>query len=235
MTFPVQRTQKDRPLIRLLSSHSPLYEQGDDEMRVNKCIECVKFPCTDVNNRCYIVPDIEIEPQKVSVILISEAAPAKSDDYYYAKADPLFQQTTVQAFQDAGADVSSIADLLDMGVYLTTAVKCGKIGYGIKAATIRECSVILEKELALFPNVRAFMLMGDVAIKSVNYIAKRTGEGRAIPAGSTYKIRGQEYFFQGKRAFPSYLQAGPSFFIEKSKRKMIAEDIAIALSLVKQI
>jgi hypothetical protein len=52
-----------------------------------------------------------------------------------------------------------------------------------------------------------------------------------ISAGSTYKIRGQEYFFRGARAFPSYLQAGPSFFIEKSKRKMIAEDIAAALKI----
>jgi hypothetical protein len=34
------------------------------------------------------------------------------------------------------------------------------------------------------------------------------------------------------RAFPSYLQAGPSFFIERSKRKMIAEDLATALNLV---
>ena len=54
-----------------------------------------------------------------------------------------------------------------------------------------------------------------------------------VPAGSTYKFRGPEYFFRGLRAFPSYLQAGPSFFIEKSKRRMIAEDIAGALSLVK--
>ena len=74
--------------------------------------------------------------------------------------------------------------------------------------------------------------MGDVAIRAVNHIAKRAGEGRVIPAGSTYKIRCREYAFQGKRAFPSYLQAGPSFFIEKSKRRMIAEDIAAALSLV---
>jgi hypothetical protein len=29
------------------------------------------------------------------------------------------------------------------------------------------------------------------------------------------------------------LQAGPSFFIEKSKRKMIAEDIPVALELVR--
>ena len=77
------------------------------------------------------------------------------------------------------------------------------------------------------------MLMGDVAIKAVNYIAKRAGEERVIPADSTYKIRNGQYYFRGKRAFPSYLQAGPSFFIEKTKRKMIAEDIAAALALAK--
>jgi hypothetical protein len=71
--------------------------------------------------------------------------------------------------------------------------------------------------------------MGDVAIQAVNAIARRAGQPRVIPAGSTYKIRDQAYYFQGRRAFPSYLQAGPSFFIEKSKRKMIAEDIAAAL------
>jgi len=85
----------------------------------------------------------------------------------------------------------------------------------------------------LFPNVKVLMLMGDVAIRAINYIARGAGEERVIPAGSTYKIRGQEYFFRGKRAFPSYLQAGPSFFIEKSKRRMIAEDISTALRLVK--
>ena len=58
-----------------------------------------------------------------------------------------------------------------------------------------------------------------------------TGHGRVIPAGSTYKIRGQQYSFRGARVFPSYLQAGPSFYIEKSKRRMIAEDIAEALAL----
>jgi len=145
----------------------------------------------------------------------------------------LFQQTTVQAFKDAGADVSSVQDLLDMGVYFTTAVKCGKTGYSIKAATVKECSFLLEKELALFPDVRVYMLMGDVAIKAINYIARRSGEPRVIPAGSTYKIRNREYFFNGKRVFPSYLQAGPSFFIEKSKRRMIAEGITTALTLVR--
>jgi uracil-DNA glycosylase len=202
-------------------------------MQVSKCVACEGFPCVDVDHECYVIPDVEVKPDDVSIVMISEAAPTNPGDYYYAEGNPLFEQTTVQAFNDAGVDVSSIQDILDLGVYLTTAVKCGKTGYGIKAGTIKECSLILEKELALFPDVKVFLLMGDVAIKAVNYIAKRAGEGRAIPAGSTYKIRGQEYAFRGKRAFPSYLQAGPSFFIEKSKRRMIAEDIATALRLLK--
>jgi hypothetical protein len=202
-------------------------------MRVSQFISCQKFSCTDVKHECYVIPDMEINPDKVSILLISEAAPANPADYYYAGENALFQETTVLAFQDAGLKVSSIEDILNLGVYLTTAVKCGKTGYGINSSTIEECSFLLEKELALFPRVKVYLLMGDVAIKSVNLIAKRAGQPRVIPAGSTYKIRGQEYFFQGRRAFPSYLQAGPSFFIEKSKRRLIAEDIGKATELVR--
>ncbi len=202
-------------------------------MRVCQSVKCDQFPCADVRHECYVVPGIDVPPDKISIVLISEAAPADPADYYYAAGDPLFQQTTVQAFRDAGAEVSSVQEILDLGVYLTTAVKCAKTGYGIQTSTVKECSRLLEQELALFPQVKAYLLMGDAAIKAINAIAERAGEGRVIPAGSTYKIRGREYFFRGERAFPSYLQAGPSFFIEKSKRKMIAEDIAGALSLAK--
>jgi uracil-DNA glycosylase len=201
-------------------------------MRVSDCVGCTEFPCADVRHECYLVPEIDLNPGGVSMVMISEAAPPDPGDYYYAPGAPLFEQTTMAAFQDAGADVSSMQDILDMGVYLTTAVKCGKTGYGLKAATIKECSLILEEELGLFPEVKAYLLMGDVAIKAVNYIAGRSGEERVIPAGSTYKIRGGEFYFRERRAFPSYLQAGPSFFIEKSKRRMIAEDIAAALRVV---
>ncbi|KKG15304.1 uracil-DNA glycosylase [Methanosarcina sp. 2.H.T.1A.6] len=202
-------------------------------MQMSKCVGCREFPCADVKHENYIVPDMDLNPEDISIVLISEAAPENPDNYYYSGENSLFEQTTVQAFNDAGVNVSSIRDILKMGIYLTTAVKCGKTGYGIKAGTIKECSLILEKELSLFPNVEAFLLMGDVAIKAVNYIASRNGEGKVIPAGSTCKLRGKDYFFRGKRAFPSYLQAGPSFFIEKSKRKMIAEDIAAALNLIR--
>ncbi len=200
-------------------------------MRVSECVKCGAFRCSDVRRDRYIVPEIRVKPEAISILLVSEAAPENSGDHYYAGGNPLFERTTVQAFQDAGADVSSIQDIVKRGVYLTTAVKCGKTGYGIRTDTIRECSFLLEKELLLFPKARALMLMGDVAIKALNCIAQRAGEKRVIPAGSTYKIRGQAYFFRGMRVFPSYLQAGPSFFIEKAKRRMIAEDIAAALQV----
>jgi uracil-DNA glycosylase len=200
-------------------------------MRISECVGCKTFPCTDVKHESYVIPSVELDPERISIILISEAAPADPADHYYAAGNPLFGQTTVQAVQDAGAAVASIADILALGVYLTPAVKCGKTGYGIERATIAECSRLLEQEIALFPNVVAYLLMGDVAIQAVNTIAKRAGEPRVIPAGSTYKLRGPEYFFRGARAFPSYLQAGPSFFIEKSKRRMIAEDIGQTLKV----
>ena len=114
-------------------------------MKVSDCVGCAEFPCADVRHECYLVPNIEVNPEKISIILISEAAPADPDDYYYTKGDSLFQQTTVQAFRDAGAEVASIQDILGIGVYLTTAVKCGKTAYSIKTATIKECSLILEK------------------------------------------------------------------------------------------
>ncbi len=202
-------------------------------MRTCDCIECTRFPCVDVQPQFYAVPNVDLEPGKVSIVLISEAAPTNPGDNYYAAGQSLFQKTTLQAFQDAGVKMNTFQEILEMGVYLTSAVKCAKAGYGLQTSTIEECSRLLEAELALFPNVQAYLLMGDVAIKAVNAIAQRRGEPRVIPAGPTYKLRGQAYFFKEVPAFPSYLQAGPSFFIEKSKRKMIAEDIAAALQLVR--
>jgi hypothetical protein len=198
-------------------------------MRASQCVGCSGFPCTDVQHSSYVVPDVEVDPAAISIVVIAEAAPAAVSDYYYAAGSPLFAQTTLQAFADAGVTAGSAQELVERGIYFTTAVKCGKTGYGVETRTVVECSQILEAELALFPNVRVLLLMGDVAIKALNAIAKRAGEPRVIPAVATYKLRGQEFTFRGMRVFPSYLQAGPSFFIEKSKRRMIAEDIAAAL------
>ena len=201
-------------------------------MRVSECIGCADYPCTDVDKGAYTVPDVDLDPDTVRMAMISEAAPGDPNDYYYAEGDPLFQRTTVQAFNEAGVEAGSIRDLVGMGVYFTTAVKCGKTGYGVRATTVKECSSILENELTLFPDLEVLLLMGHVAIRALNYVARRNTGGRAIPAGSTYKIRGEEYSYGDLRVFPSYLQAGPAFLIERSKRRMIAEDIGNAWKLL---
>jgi uracil-DNA glycosylase len=201
-------------------------------MKVNDIVGCSDFPCLDTRQSGYLIPAVAIEPAAIKILLISEATPENPADHYYAGADALFARTTLLAFQDAGAKVTCMQDILDLGVYLTTAVKCAKTGPGLASATIQNCSFLLEKELGLFPNVKVYLLMGDVAIKSINQIARRTGEARVIPAGSTYKIRGGEFTLRNARALPSYVQAGPAFFVEKSKRRMIAEDIRKALEIV---
>ena len=46
--------------------------------------------------------------------------PQNAGYYFYAREKPFFMQTTVQAFNDAGFNVSSMKDILDLGVYVTT-------------------------------------------------------------------------------------------------------------------
>lgn len=201
-------------------------------MKVSEVVGCQFFPCIDVHHHGYRIPPVNIDPEQIKVVLISESAAAEAADDYYALGDPLFARTTILAFRDAGFSVHSVEEITRLGVYLTTAVKCSKMSYGIHRDTVCECSRLLEQELNLFPNARAYLLMGDVAIQAINMIGRRHGIGRIIPAGSTYKIRDDVYMYRDIRVFPSYLQAGPSYFIEASKRRMIAEDIAAALAYV---
>ncbi len=199
-------------------------------MYPTESVKCTDFPCQDVNKKRYTVPWIEVDPDKVKTLMISEAPPEDSGDCFYAQNNPFYLQTTVQAFNDAGFEVTNMKDILNLGVYVTTAIKCAKTSYSISPKTIDNCSIrVLENEMNLFPRTKAILLMGDTAIKAMNYIAKRNTGKPLIPSGSTYKIREGEYFYKQVRVFPSYLQTGKSYLIEKSKRKMIAEDIKAAL------
>ena len=200
-------------------------------MKISEQIKCVDFPCTDTDRNSYVLPFAEVDADNLRIVMITEAPPNEKEDYFYADGNPFYLQTTAQAFRDAGADASSMQDILNLGVYITTAIKCGKTQYAISNDTMKNCSGILEQELALFPNISVFMLMGDVAIKMMNDIWKKQTGKKIIPAGSTYKIRGQAYYFEDKRVFPSYTPAGKNFLIEKSKRRMDADDIREALKL----
>ncbi|MGD0780629.1 MAG: uracil-DNA glycosylase family protein [Dehalococcoidales bacterium] len=201
-------------------------------MKITDKVRCLDFPCVDIDRNSYILPSTEIDAAKIKIIMITEAPPNAKADYFYAAGNPFYLQTTLQAFKDAGADVASMRDILNLGVYITTAIKCGKTQYAVSPTTMKNCAKLLEQEIALFPNVKVFLLGGDVAIKMMNEIWKQKTGKRVIPAGSTYKIRGQAYYYGNIRVMPSYTPAGKNFLIEKSKRHMVAEDIREGLKLI---
>ena len=194
-------------------------------MKLSEKISCKTFPCKGIEQNSYQIPNLDIDPNKIKIVMISEVPPLDPKDYFYSLGNPFYMETTKQAFNDAGYPINSINDIINLGVYITTAVKCAKTGTSISIDTIKECSFILEEELKLFPNAVAYLLLGDVAIKSFNYISKRNTNKLTISKGSTYKLRSQSFYYEDKRIFPSYIITGKNFLIEKSKRKMIAEDI----------
>jgi uracil-DNA glycosylase len=114
---------------------------------------------------------------------------------------------------------------LDLGIYITTAVKSPKQGYSVDSEKLSEHLPILEHEIEMFPNVKVIMLMGDVAKKSFNMITKQKTKKNVIPSGSTYKIRNEKFYYEEVRVFPSYIMTGGNILIEKSKCVMISDDI----------
>ena len=202
------------------------------EMKTKERIVCVDFPCQDMDHTRYTLPPIAVDPASIRILMVAEAPARDPADDFWAADDAFYMRTTRQAFEDAGVEVGSVREMLELGIFMTTAVKCAKTGSAIKTASLKSCARLLEDEIVFFPHLKAILCMGDVAIRAVNDIARRTTGARAIPSGSTYKIRGTEYRWGEVRVFPSYLQTGKSYLIEKSKRGMIAEDIRAALSLL---
>jgi hypothetical protein len=198
-------------------------------MRPSDHIHCPDFPCSDVQHENFSVPGINLQPDQVRIVMICEAAPADRGDDFYATPAGLFAQTTVKAFNFAGVQAASIQDLLAEGIYCTSAVKCSKVGERLKKKTVQRCSRLLERELALFPNVKAYLLMGDTALNAFKALLERAGEGEIIPDQAIFHLRGQKLTFQGKRIQPTYLHTMQSFFTEKVKQAAVRDDIRRAL------
>lgn len=168
--------------------------------------------------------------EEIYLCMIAEAMPENKTDYFYSSSDSLCVLNTLSAFQQAGFPAHSIAGITRLGVYLTVAVKEPRPGTSMPRELIEKHNPALEQELTQFPNLKVILLMGDVAITAFNLIARRRTGKRCIPAGSTYKIRDQQFFFEDLRVFPSYLQTGQNFLIEKAKQHMVADDIRRAFA-----
>ena len=177
--------------------------------------------------------DIEIDPFTIKTVMINEVVPSDPLQDFYGASDADYMKTTIPLFQGAGTEVSSIQDILQMGIYITNAVKTPKTEYAIDKSSIENSLPYLEAELSLLPNLKVIMLMGEVAKKAFNMITKKSTKKNAIPAVSTYKLRNSEIYYEGIRIMPSYIMTGGNILIEKSKVTMATEDIATMLEIIK--
>jgi uracil-DNA glycosylase len=158
--------------------------------------------------------------------MINEVPPPDPrDNFYSTSLNPNDLQSALALFAKSGVEAATLRDLLNLGIYLTTAVKIPKTSYAVDPAVIQSHLPLLQAELDLFPNLRAIMLMGDVAKKSLNLLAKSRGEKNIIPSGSTCRIRHNEFHWGALRVFPSYIMTGKNLLIEKCKCDTISDDI----------
>lgn len=177
--------------------------------------------------------NVDIQPEKIRAVMINEVVPGDSEQDFYGGGRTAYLETTIPLFQKAGACVDTINDIIDLGVYITNAVKVPKSEYAISREQIEKSLPFLEKELSLFPDLKVIMLMGDVAKKAFNLISKKTSGKNTIPALSTYKMRSSEFYYKGIRIMPSYIMTGQNILIEKSKFQMASEDIANMLEIIR--
>ncbi len=185
-----------------------------------------------ITNGIYL-NNIDIDPFAIKVIMINEVVHFEPLQDFYGNPDADYLKTTIPLFQGTGTEVDSIQDILQMGIYITNAVKIPKTEYAIDKSSIENSLPYLEAELSLFPNIKVIMLMGDVAKKAFNMITKKLTKKNVIPAISTYKLRNSEIYYGDIRVMPSYIMTGGNILIEKSKVTMVTEDIATMLEIIK--
>lgn len=187
---------------------------------------CDRYPCKDVRHVGFVSTELPRDLDQIRVIMVSAAPPPTETG-----SSCMSHQDTIEAFRSAGYNVSSIDDIRNLGVYLTTAVKCPKIGFGLKQETIEACSYRLQAEIEAFPNLRSILLMGNTAIRSINVIAMRKFGEQAVPSGSAYKVKGHEYPFGDITLFPSYPESGRNLSVEGNRQDVIAIDIRNAIAV----
>jgi hypothetical protein len=177
--------------------------------------------------------DINVEPEKIKAMMINEVVPADERDDFYGSDTASYLTTIIPLFQQAEVDVESIQDILDLGIYITNAVKLPKSEYAIDSMDIERSLSFLKKEISLFPNLKVIILNGDVAKKAYNKIRKEELKKNIVPVISTYKLRTTEIYDNNIRIFPSYIITGKNILIEKSKFQMVSEDITKMIEIIK--
>ena len=95
--------------------------------------------------------NLDIDPLTIKAIMINEVVPSDPLQDFYGTPDADYLKTTIPLLQGAGAEVASIQDILQKGIYITNAVKTPKTDYAIDRRSIENSLPYLEAELSLSP------------------------------------------------------------------------------------
>jgi len=169
--------------------------------------------------------------------MINEIVPPDPEDDFYGSNNPAeYAEAALALFRKAGVPADTVADITAKGIYLTNAVKTPKWSYTVEKSMIEKSVPALAEEIELFPQLEVVMLMGDVAKKAFNMIARQKTGKNVVPAVSTYKLRNTELFYRFDsrviRVLPSYIMTGGNILIEKSKVEMAAEDVRKMMAVI---
>ena len=107
-------------------------------------ISCPDFPCETLRHDRFTVPAVTVDTASIRCLMIAETPAFEPTDDFAAGPDSFFMTTTLQAFAEAGFPVTSMHQIEELGVHLTTAVKCAKTDYAIPTEAVKTCYNLLE-------------------------------------------------------------------------------------------
>lgn len=163
--------------------------------------------------------------QAVRLLLLTDGYPPDPHQHFvFSDVETLAWQNTRGILSSLGVEANSFQEVLDHGVLITPSLDI-VVPPKVTAVETARAAERLEALLRLLPNLAAIGLMGDVAIATFNQMHRQAAGRRLIPPGSTYKLRRQDFFWGKVQVFPSYLHTGKSYLIERSKRRMVADDM----------
>ena len=168
------------------------------------------------------LPDYDIDTDKVKGLIVHEDPTNTDDDYF-----------TVPYFINSGYCVDSVSDVLDLGIYMTSAIKNEKAGKNDETSAITTHMPLLWHEISLFKNLKAVILAGHMSIKTFNFLAKwKTGKS-LIPGNTLSRMRQKEYAFKGIRIIPSYKMI-MNFVPESERGGAVCSDLKTMRTIIEQ-
>lgn len=111
--------------------------------------------------------NVEVNPEIIRAIMINEVVPSCPEDDFYGKPDAAYMSTTIPLFRKAEIEVNSALDILNKGIYITSAVKMPKTEYTVSKESIEEKSALSGKRTCIVSQCQGYYAYGGCGKESL--------------------------------------------------------------------